>query len=123
GTHCYVMTNVLNLSSMIQSAEQAGFKLHNVLVWRKNNVTPSQYYMKNAEYILFLRKGKAKYINNIGTKTVIDVNNVRNKIHPTEKPVELMRILIENSSQVGDTVLDPFAGSGSTLIAGIECGR
>lgn len=123
GTHCYVMTNVLNLKDMIVYAEQAGFKLHNILIWKKNNVTPSQYYMKNAEYILFIRKGKAKYINNIGTKTVLEVNNIRNKQHPTEKPIELMRILIENSSNVGDVVLDPFVGAGSTALASIETKR
>ncbi len=43
--------------------------------------------------------------------------------HPTEKPVSLMRQLIESSTIVGDTVLDPFAGSGSTLVAAIVSGR
>lgn len=43
--------------------------------------------------------------------------------HPTEKPVELMRLLVESSSLPGETVLDPFAGSGSTLVAAILCGR
>lgn len=43
--------------------------------------------------------------------------------HPTEKPVELLRILIESSSTFGETVLDPFAGSGSTLEAAILEGR
>ena len=43
--------------------------------------------------------------------------------HPTEKPVMLMRILIESSSTFGETVLDPFAGSGSTLVAAVLEGR
>lgn len=122
-THCYVMTNVINLRDMIDYAEQAGFKLHNVLVWCKNNVTPSQYYMKNAEYVLFLRKGRAKYINNIGTKTVLHIDNVKGREHPTQKPTELMRTFVENSSNIGDIVLDPFAGAGSTLVAAKESGR
>lgn len=45
------------------------------------------------------------------------------KRHPTEKPVELMRRLIESSSSVDDVVLDMFAGSGSTLVAAILAGR
>jgi len=45
------------------------------------------------------------------------------KKHPTEKPVELMRRLIESSSSVDDVVLDMFAGSGSTLVAAILSGR
>ena len=43
--------------------------------------------------------------------------------HPTEKPVPLMRALVESSSLAGETVLDPFAGSGSTLVAAVLAGR
>lgn len=43
--------------------------------------------------------------------------------HPSEKPVPLMRMLVESSSLVGETVLDPFAGSGSTLVAAVLAGR
>lgn len=50
-------------------------------------------------------------------------NGTRVRLHPTEKPVALMRILIESSSPVGDTVLDPFAGVGSTLVAAALLGR
>lgn len=45
------------------------------------------------------------------------------KRHPTEKPVELMRQLVESSSAFGETVLDPFAGVGSTLVAAVLEGR
>jgi tRNA G10 N-methylase Trm11 len=47
----------------------------------------------------------------------------RGGVHPTQKPVALMRQLVESSSVVGDTVLDPFAGSGSTGVAAILLGR
>ena len=81
GSHCYIMSNVGNLFNLQQCCLDAGFKLHNLLVWEKNNCTPSQYYMKNCEYTLFFRKGKAKYINNIGSsKTVHKFNNVLGKI-------------------------------------------
>jgi site-specific DNA-methyltransferase (adenine-specific) len=60
----------------------------------------------------------------MGTKNVIDVKNIRgNKLHPTEKPIELMKILIANSCNENDTVLDPFVGAGSTLIAAKELNR
>ena len=117
-THCYIMTNTLNIQSFLNIATKVGFKLHNILIWKKNNATPNRWYMKNCEYILFLRKGKAKSINNPGTKQVLEVNNIiGNKLHETEKPVELMSIMVENSSNVGDLVLDPFMGSGSTGVA------
>lgn len=123
--HCYVFSNSLNLKDMLNLSEQCGFKLVNLLVWEKNNCTPSQYYMKNCEYVLLLRKGKAKWINNIGaSKTVHRFNNIiSNKTHPTEKPVELMRFYIENSSNENDIVLDPFMGSGSTGVACVNTGR
>ena len=50
-------------------------------------------------------------------------NIVGNKTHPTEKPVELLKVLIENSSNAGDIVLDPFMGTGSTGEACIQTGR
>ena len=84
----------------------------------KNNVTPSRWYMKNAEYVLFLRKGRAKPINHEGSKTIHDFNNISgNKLHPTEKPIGLIELYVKNSSKIGDTILDPFAGSGTTLVA------
>lgn len=124
-THCYVFSNSLNLKDMLNLSEQCGFKLVNMLVWEKNNCTPSQYYMKNCEYVLLLRKGKAKWINNIGaSKTVHRFNNIiSNKTHPTEKPVELMTFYIENSSNEKDIVLDPFMGSGSTGVACVNTDR
>lgn len=125
GSHAYIFTNSLNLNEMLNEALKAGFKLHNILVWEKNNCTPSQYYMKNCEYVLFLRKGKAKWINNIGdSKTVHQFNNIiGNKKHPCEKPVDLLKFYIANSSNENDIVFDPFIGSGNTGVAALELNR
>lgn len=125
GTHCYVFTNVLNLKEMILEAEKVGFKLQNLLVWEKNNCTPSQYYMKNCEYVLLLRKGKAKWVNDIGgSKTVHHFNNVLGKKkHPAEKPQALIEFYIKNSSNEGDIVCDPFMGCGTTARAAEATGR
>lgn len=117
GTHCYIMINDRNLKDLIVEAEKSGFKLLNILVWKKTTHTPNRYYLKNCEFIVFLRKGKAKNINNMGTFSIIEVPNVKDKKHPSEKPVELMKILISNSSNEGDIVLDPFMGSGTTGVA------
>lgn len=121
-SHCYIFTNVLNLAEMLSEAQKAGFKLHNLLVWEKNNCTPSQYYMKNCEYVLFLRKGKAKWINDIGgSKTAHQFDNIiGNKTHPCEKPVNLLKFYIANSSNENDVVFDPFVGTGSTIVAAKE---
>lgn len=80
--------------------------------------------MNSYEMILMLRKGKAKYINNMGTKNILKIPNIiGNKKHPTEKPVELMRILIENSSNENDIILDLFVGAGATAVACKESNR
>ena len=123
-SHIYIMTNLLNLFTIQQLAERVGFKTHNLLIWEKNNANANRWYMKNCEYVLFMRKGNAKTINNPSSKTVHKFNNIiGNKVHPTEKPVELMQYYIENSSKENDIVLDPFMGSGSTGVACINTNR
>lgn len=123
-THCYIFCNGRNLKELQQAAENAGFSYQNTLVWDKGNVTPNRYYMGACEFILMLKKGKARTINNRGCSNVLRVKNkVGKKHHPTEKPVDLMRILVENSTKPGDIVFDPFMGSGSTGIACVDTGR
>lgn len=116
-SHAYFMTNNKNLKSMLIEVEKAGFKVFKTLVWAKNNCITNMYYMDSHEYIIFARKGKAKKINNCGTRSVFNIDNPRQKVHPTEKPVELMEILIKNSSVENDFILDPFMGGGTTGIA------
>lgn len=116
--HCYIMINTINLENYLRLARESGFLLHSVLSWKKNNATPSRWYMKNCEFVLFLRKGKAKMINNNGSKMIHEFKNIiGNKKHPTEKPVDLMEFYINNSSNKGDLILDPFMGCGSTGLA------
>lgn len=60
----------------------------------------------------------------MGTKNILRVPNIiKVKKHPTEKPTELMEILIANSSNPGDTVMDSFMGVGSTGVACQKLGR
>jgi site-specific DNA-methyltransferase (adenine-specific) len=122
--HCYIMVNGRNLSELQSECMKVGFTYQNLLVWNKGNLTPNKWYMNQCEFILMLRKGKAKNINNMGTSTLLNVQNIiGKKLHPTEKPVELMKILIENSSNPGDIILDPFLGSGSTCVAAVNTNR
>lgn len=89
-----------------------------MIIWDKGNSIPNKYYLNSYEIILMLRKGKAKNINHLGTKNILKIPNImKNRQHPTEKPVSLMEILIENSTKENDLVLDPFMGAGATGIA------
>lgn len=116
GTHCYIMTNHVNLYEILTVARETGFHFIKSLIWNKGNKIMGQAYMSQFEYILFFRKGKFKKINKCGTADILDVPNKKtkdedgNNIHDTEKPVDLMKILIENSSQEREIVLDPFMG-------------
>lgn len=129
GSHCYIMTNHVNLQEMLNVATESGFKFVKCLIWDKGNKIMGQYYMSSFEYIIFLRKGKAKRINNCGTADILRVPNIKLKgedgknLHDTEKPIELMKIMIDNSSNEGDIVFDPFMGIGSTGVACLELNR
>ena len=122
-SHCYIMSNDRNINELLNICEKVGFKLLNILVWGKSKHSPNRYYLKNCEFIVFLRKGKAKNINNMGTKQLLLIDNVENKNHPSEKPIKLMEILIKNSSNEHDKLLDPFMGSGSTGVACVNTNR
>lgn len=125
GTHFYCMSNDKNLNEIYNVAINCGFKEVNILVWKKYMHTPLPYYMKNIEFIILFRKGGARKINNMGSFALIE--NIKgiygNKIHVSEKPVPLFEEFILNSSNEGDIVLDPFAGSCSTAMACINTNR
>ena len=122
-SHIYIYINARNLKELQQTAENVGFKFQNIIIWNKGNSTPNRYYLNAYEMILMLRKGSAKNINNMGTKNIIDIKNIRGKTHPTEKPVELNKIFISNSTNENETVLDMFMGTGSCGIACKELNR
>lgn len=123
-SHCYLMINSRNLKNLQIEAEKAGFKFQNLLIWEKGNVTPNRYYMQGFECVLMLRKGGAKPINNMGSSNILRVPNIiGKKKHPSEKPVELLEIMITNSTHEGDIVFDMFMGSGSTGVAAVKTNR
>lgn len=124
GTHTYIFSNLINLWNFHDIAIETGFKLHNLLSWEKNNANCSRWYMPNSEFVLFLYKGKAKAINNCGSKRIHQFNNILgDKTHPTEKPLELIKFYMANSSNEGDFGFDPFAGSFSLAKAGLQLNR
>ena len=123
GSHCYIMTNHVNLIHMLNVFTEAGFHFIKSLIWDKGNKIMGTFYMSQFEYVLFFRKGRGIRINNCGTSDILSITNTKLKdengknLHDTEKPVELMQILVSNSSKENDLVIDPFMGIGSTGIA------
>ena len=121
--HAYFMSNGRNLKDMQQAAEDAGFRFHTLLVWDKRAALPNKYYQNVTEFGLFMFKGKARTINDPGSKNLVSIFQRDESPHPTEKPVELMRFWIANSSKPGGLVFDPFMGSGTTGVAALQLNR
>ena len=128
-SHCYIMCNNKNIYHYLDVINKTKFHYVKCLVWVKHNKIMGQSYMSQFEFIILLRKGAHKRINYCGTSDVLVFANDKMKddegktIHDTEKPVALAKVLIENSSNVGDTVLDPFMGINSTGLACKLLGR
>ena len=127
--HCYVMTNNYNLIAMLNEFTNAGFKFIRSLIWDKQSKICGAFYMGQFEYILMFRKFDPRIINNCSTPDILSVPIKKlkdadgNNLHDTEKPVDLMKILIENSTNEGELVLDPFMGIGAAGVAAIQLKR
>ena len=123
------MTNHTNLQEILNVATEIGFHFIKSLVWVKDNKIMGLFYMSQFEYILFFRKGRGVKINNCGTSDVLPFANKKLKdsdgknLHDTEKPVDLMKVIVSNSSKEGDVVMDCFMGIGATGIACKELNR
>lgn len=97
------------------------------LVWIKDNATFSRsdyHYQHELIWYGWTPGGPHKSVRDRTQTSVINADRPRqSKDHPTEKPVDLLQTLVRNSSTRGGAVLDPFAGSGSTLVAAASEGR
>ena len=122
--HIYIMCNSLHLANIQKEMEKAGFKINNILVMVKNNSVRSCHYMKNCEFTIFARKGESKRLNDFSINSALHTISPigKDRQHPTQKPISYVKTLIKNSTKKGDKVFDPFAGSGSTLVAARELG-
>ncbi|WP_407496820.1 DNA-methyltransferase [Pseudooceanicola sp. MF1-13] len=134
-----VMTSDREGHAARTALQDAGFGFHRTLIWNKGTATPNRYYMPDCEFGLYMWKGRARTISDCGSKALTryphsDVSHLyipkshyvdgrRPAGHPTEKPVGLLRKWLTNSTDAGGLVLDPFFGSGSTLVAAALSGR
>jgi site-specific DNA-methyltransferase (adenine-specific) len=100
----------------------AGFTMVGHIIFRKRYASRSRFLRYEHEQAYLLAKGDAPYPAQ-PIPDVIDFPYTGNKLHPTQKPVQALRPLIECFTRVGELVLDPFCGSGSTLEAARDLGR
>lgn len=114
--HLWIFTNELNRRPMEDALLSAGFRIHYLGGWVKNTCTPNRWGMKNCEPFFVARKGAARGFYTPSIKQFLHHNNLRHKLHPTEKPLGLIRDMVLASSRPMDLVLDPFMGAGSTAV-------
>lgn len=116
---------------LIDLAKRYGFNHYINLVFRKNYssqvLKANMRVVGNCEYGLILYRNKLPKFNNNGQMVFNCMDYPRDlgmdKIHPTQKPIPLLKRLIELFTDPDDVVIDPYAGSGSTLIAAASMGR
>lgn len=106
----------------------SGFEIRSQIIWAKNNLVIGRgdYHPKHEPCWYAVKKGKRGHWQGSRYQTTlweIDKPVKSETGHSTQKPLECMRIPIENNSARGDAVYDPFCGSGTTLIAAEKTGR
>jgi site-specific DNA-methyltransferase (adenine-specific) len=120
-THCYVFCDQETLFALKPAGEAAGFKFWKPLILDKVIIGMGYHYRCRYECIAFFEKGKRK-LNSLSVPDVLTAPRIRGG-YPTEKPWELSRVIIGQSSHPGDVVIDPFMGSASVGHAALSCGR
>jgi site-specific DNA-methyltransferase (adenine-specific) len=120
-THFYLLCDAETMFVAKPEAERAGFRFWKPLVWDKKSIGMGYHYRARYELILFFEKGKRR-LNDLGIADIIQVPRIRGG-YPAEKPPEIAEVLIAQSTQPGDLVIDPFMGSGSVGVAALRLDR
>lgn len=127
------------MAEMLEAGQEAYTELKNLIVWVKDNGGMGSFYRSRHELVFVFKTGTARHQNNFGLgehgryRTNVweyrGINSLHAQrgeelaMHPTVKPVEMIADAILDVSSRGEIVLDPFGGSGSTLIAAEQTGR
>jgi len=139
GSIHYVCMDWRHLREMLGAGEQIYAELKNIVVWNKTNAGQGTFYRSQHELIFVFKNGDAPHINNFelgqhgrrrsNVWVYPGVNTFRKgrfddlSIHPTVKPVAMVADAMRDCSRRRDIVLDPFMGSGTTIMAAERVGR
>lgn len=148
----YISCTYHNIAEVIIVLKELNFKINNVIVWQKTNAMPNmtkRLFTHSTEFIVWAVKGK-NWIFNYEELKIINPNKQKDgslkqmrdvwemplvqgkerlhgkdgrALHPTQKPEEMLKRIIIASSNKGDTVLDPFLGSGTTAVVAKQLER
>ena len=130
GGTAIIWYDLWKLSDLERSMRAAGFKMIRLLIWQKTNPVPLNsrvtYLSNSREIAVVAVKGSKPVFNrkyHSGVFTYPIPRHKGEKIHPTQKPLDLFKELVEIHSLPGGVVLDPFLGSGTTAVAALQTGR
>jgi len=115
GGHFYCFTDWKQLRNMMDCIEMGSLKMNNLVCWDKTHFGMGAGYRRQEEYVIVASKRHAKAFNLRNVASVIQAKKVtpKNRLHPHEKPQELLDIFVNNSTNEGQCVLDCFMGSGA----------
>ena len=139
GALVYVFMDRRKLAELLVAAEAAGLKILDLCIWNKMSGGMGGLYRSQHEPCFVFKYGQSPHLNNVqlgkhgryrtnvwdhrGYSSFGKGRDTALKAHPTVKPVALLAEAIKDCTKHGDIVLDPFAGSGSTIIAAEKTGR
>jgi len=120
----YIFNSDRMIFALKEAMETCGFRLAQLLIWIKNSqVIGRRDYLASHELIAYGWYGAHKFFKSKDKSVIYCPKPKASPFHPTTKPASLIRRLILNSSGINDIIYDPFAGSGTTLIAAQQTGR
>lgn len=139
GAIAFVCMDWRHMGELLVAGRQVFSELKNLCVWNKTNGGMGTFYRSKHELVFVFKVGTAPHVNSFGLgetgryrTNVWDYPGISSmgagrdealSMHPTVKPTALVADAIKDCSRRGAIVLDPFAGSGTTLIAAETCGR
>lgn len=121
GLVAYIFTDWRMWVYLFDIVESAGLGVKNMIVWNKKSPGMGMGWRAQHELVMFAHRTKPNWDNHKGYGNVLEATRSGNELHPTQKPVEILEKLLDNT-QWAEGVLDTFGGSGTTLIAAESAG-
>lgn len=122
-SHCYIFCDQETAFHLHPAGLAAGFTFWKPLVWDKMAMGMGYHYRARYELIMFFEKG-SRQLTDRSMPDILEVKRVyhTHRVYPTEKPIDLLSMLVRQSALPGEVVCDPFLGSGVSLVAAKKAG-